>query len=59
MLRMYSMGSLNSSEVGVNVGASVRPCGRILLGFSLMAGFRLSTVDISSDWAFLELSGAA
>jgi hypothetical protein len=25
ILRMYSMGSLNSSAVGVKVGASVRP----------------------------------
>ena len=58
MARMYSMGSLNSSGDGVNVGASVRPCGRNRLGFSLTPAMRLSTVDMSRDWAFLELSGA-
>lgn len=34
---MYSNGSLNSSSVGLYVGASCRPCGRILLMASRLA----------------------
>lgn len=31
---MYSMGFLNSSSVGLNVGASRNPCGLVVLGTS-------------------------
>jgi hypothetical protein len=56
---MYLSGSLNSSSVGRNVGASVKPCGLILLGASrLVRGcpFR-STLDISNGAAFRALKG--
>lgn len=56
---MYSMGSRNSSSVGLKVGASCNPCGRILLFDSLAArGWPfLSTVDISRGRARRALKG--
>ncbi len=59
ILRMYSMGSRNSSSVGLKVGASCNPCGLILLFVSRWAkGWpRLSTLDMSKGGARRTLSG--
>ena len=50
---MYAIGSLNSSSVGLKVGASRRPCGLVLLCDSRAASGcpRLSTVDMSRGGA--------
>jgi hypothetical protein len=54
---IYWKGSLNSSIVGRYVGASCRPCGRILLVVSRLAvGWPLlSTLDRSSGADFMAL----
>lgn len=61
ILRMYSIGSRNSSSVGRNVGASEIPNKRSVLGSSL--GWPgcplLGTCDISRGSARLALSGIA
>lgn len=56
---MYSMGSLNSSSVGLKVGASCRPCGRDFeRAFRTAEGCpRLSTVDRSKGGALRWLKG--
>lgn len=59
ILRMYSKGSLNSSSVGRNVGASCKPWGRIrLLGSRGALGCpRRSTVDRSRGADLRALKG--
>src|SRR5271156_5064813 len=57
MLLMYSIGSRNSSSVGVNVGASTSPCGLFLGGGSRVKGFLRSTVVISKGAARRALYG--
>src|SRR2546421_9119909 len=57
MLLMYSMGSRNSSSVGVKVGASVTPFGLILGAGSRVKGFLRSTVFISRGAARRALYG--
>jgi hypothetical protein len=57
MLLIYSIGSRNSSSVGVNVGASINPCGLFLGGGSRVKGFRRSTVFISRGAARRALYG--
>src|SRR2546421_5417378 len=57
MLLIYSIGSRNSSSVGVNVGASITPCGLFLVGGSRVKGFRRSTVFISRGAARRALYG--
>lgn len=56
---MYSKGSLNSSSVGLYVGASSNPCGRIFLLVSRLAvGCPLLSTLVSSSGAdFMALSG--
>lgn len=56
---MYAMGSLNSSSVGLKVGASCKACGLVLLCDSRAASGcpRLSTVDISKGGALRWLKG--
>ena len=56
---MYAIGSLNSSSVGLNVGASCKPCGLVLLCDSRAASGcpRLSTVDMSKGGARRWLKG--
>lgn len=56
---MYSIGSLNSSSVGRNVGASCKPCGRTrLTGSRLALGWsRRSTVEMSRGADLRALSG--
>jgi hypothetical protein len=57
MLLIYSIGSRNSSSVGVNVGASTSPCGLFLGGGSRVKGFLRSTVFISKGAARRALYG--
>jgi hypothetical protein len=61
ILRMYSIGSRNSSSVGRKVGASVRPNKRSVLGSSLGRPScpRLGTADMSRGSARLALRGIA
>ena len=60
MLRMYAIGSRNSSSVGLKVGASCKPCGLFLDGGSLAVGCPLrSTVFRSSGVAHRALFGKA
>ena len=54
---MYSIGSRNSSSVGVNVGASISPCGLFLGGGSRVKGFLRSTVFMSRGAARRALYG--
>jgi len=58
---IYSNGSLNSSSVGLYVGASCNPCGRVFLLVSRLAvGWPLlSTLVMSNGWARRALSGSA
>ena len=57
MLLIYSIGSRNSSSVGVKVGASTTPCGLFLGGASRVKGFLRSTVFISRGAARRALYG--
>lgn len=59
IFRIYAIGSLNSSSVGLNVGASCNPCGRTLFVVSRTARGcpRLSTVDMSKGGARRMLNG--
>jgi hypothetical protein len=61
IFRMYSRGFLNSSSVGLKVGASCKPCGLEAFGglgsFAALAWPRRSTVCRSSPGDFRALSG--
>jgi hypothetical protein len=57
MLLIYSIGSRNSSSVGVNVGASISPCGLFLGGGSRVKGLLRSTVFMSRGAARRALYG--
>lgn len=57
MLLIYSIGSRNSSSVGVKVGASITPFGLFLGGGSRVKGFLRSTVFISRGAARRALYG--
>jgi hypothetical protein len=57
MLSIYTIGSRNSSSVGVKVGASISPCGLLLGGGSRVKEFLRSTVLISRGAARRALYG--